>query len=82
MAVGRDDDNAIVFRFILISPDDEPYEPPAFSTASAHWSVGDEIVPGHSGHARILDVDTDVHQHVRALGFTGVFTVEPVRRAS
>jgi len=82
VAVGRDDDNAIVFRFILISPDDEPYEPPAFSTASAHWSVGDEIVPGHSGHARILDVDTDVHQHVRALGFTGVFTVEPVRRAS
>ena len=58
-AAGRDDDEAIVFRFILISPDDEPYEPPTFLTASAHWSVGDEIVPGHSGHARILDVDTE-----------------------
>jgi hypothetical protein len=71
-----------VFRFILISPDDEPYEPPTFLTATAQWSVGDEIAPGHSGNARILDVDTDMHQHVRALGFTGVFTVEPVRRAS
>ena len=71
-----------MFRFILISRDDEPYEPPSFLTDSAHWSVGDEIAPGHGGNARILDVDTEIHQHVRALGFTGVFTVEPVRRAA
>ena len=71
-----------MFRFILISPDDEPYEPPTFLTSSADWSVGDEIAPGHGDNARILDVDTEIHQHVRALGFTGVFTVEPVRRAA
>jgi hypothetical protein len=67
-----------VFRFILISPNDQPYEPPSFVTESADWSPGDEIVPGHGGIARILDVDTSLHQHLRALGFTGVFTVEPV----
>jgi hypothetical protein len=70
-----------VFRFILISPIDEPYDPPAFVTADADWSVGDEIEPGHGGGARILDVDTEIHEHVRALGFRGVLTVESVRRA-
>ena len=69
-----------MFRYILISPDDDPYEPPAFLTASADWSVGDEIDPGHGGSARILDVDTEIHQHLRALGFRGVITVEPLRR--
>jgi hypothetical protein len=68
-----------VFRYILISPDDQPYEPPAFLTAEHQWSIGDEIEPGNGANARILDVDTDVHQHLRALGFSGVFTVEPVR---
>ena len=67
-----------MFRFILISSDDQPYEPPSFVTDDAHWAAGDEIVPGHGGIARILDVDTDIHQHLRALGFNGVFTVEPV----
>ncbi len=66
-----------MFRFILISPDDQPYEPPSFVTPSDDWSAGDEIVPGNGGIARILDVDTDIHQHLRALGFCGVFTVEP-----
>ena len=68
-----------MFRFILISPDDQPYEPPAFLTPTADWSVGDEIDPGDGAHARILDVNMDIHQHLRALGFRGVFTVEPVR---
>jgi len=67
-----------MFRYILISRDDQPYEPPSFATSDAQWSVGDEIVPGHGGIARILDVNTDIHQHLRALGFNGVFTVEPV----
>ena len=66
-----------MFRFILISPDNQPFEPPSFLTPSADWSTGDEIVPGHGAIARILDVDTDIHQHLRALGFSGVFTVEP-----
>jgi hypothetical protein len=67
-----------VFRYILISPDDQPYEPPSFVTDDAQWAAGDEIVPGHGNIARIIDVDTDIHQHLRALGFSGVFTVEPI----
>jgi hypothetical protein len=67
-----------VFRYILICPDDQPYEPPSFATTDPEWSVGDEFVPGHGGIARILDVNTEIHQHLRALGFNGVFTVEPV----
>ncbi len=65
-----------MFRFILISPDDQPYEPPSFVTASDDWSAGDEIVPASGPIARIVSVDTEIHQHVRALGFRGVFTVE------
>jgi hypothetical protein len=72
------DDDEDMFRFILISPDDQPYEPPSYVSASDDWSAGDEIVPGNGGIARILDVDTEIHQHLRALGFRGVFTVEPV----
>ena len=66
-----------MFRFILVTPNDEPYEPPTFFAGTADWSVGDEILPSHGGNARILDVETDLHQHVRALGFAGVLTVEP-----
>ena len=67
-----------MFRFILISADDQPYEPPSYVTESEDWSAGDEIVPNNGGIARILDVDTEIHQHLRALGFSGVLTVEPV----
>ena len=69
-----------MFRFILISPNDQPYEPPTFLTPTDDWCAGDEIDARHGACARILDVDTDIHQHLRALGFSGVFTVEPVPR--
>jgi hypothetical protein len=67
-----------MYRFVLLQTDDEPYDPPCFVTPDGDHEIGAEIRLGDGGAARILETNTAIPTHLRALGFSGVFRVEPV----
>jgi hypothetical protein len=62
------------FRFLLVHPDGEPADPPAFLTAIPSWKPGDEF-PGGSAlrKFRIVAIDEPPSDE-----FSGLFTVETV----
>jgi uncharacterized Zn finger protein len=65
----------MAFRFALITPDNEPYDPAVFLCAEPQWSVGDVVVLGRDRRFRILDVQppsTDAAME----DITAVWTVE------
>jgi hypothetical protein len=67
-----------MYRFVLLLPDDTPYDPPCLVTNVVDQDVGDEIRLQNGERARVLEADTAISTHLRALGFNGVLTVEPV----
>jgi hypothetical protein len=66
-----------VFRYVLMLPDDEPYDPAVFLTAVPNWSVGELITLGAGEQLRVLAIETEIADELLVQGFNGVFTVEP-----
>jgi hypothetical protein len=66
-----------VFRYVLMLPDDEPYDPAVFLTAVPNWSVGELITLGAGEQLRVLAIETEIADELLVRGFNGVFTVEP-----
>ncbi len=69
-------DDVLVFRYLLVLPDDEPNDPASFVTAVPNWSVGETITLGEGEQLRILGIEAEIALLVDR-GFDGVFTVEP-----
>jgi hypothetical protein len=69
---------AFVFRYILLLPDHQSNDPPCLVTPVPDPPVGGEIELANGTRALVLERDTAVHSHMRALGFSGVLTVEPI----
>ena len=67
-----------MFRYVLLLADQQPNDPPCLVTPVPDPPVGGEIELANGTRARVLDRNTTVHSHMRALGFNGVLTVEPV----
>ena len=67
-----------MFRYILLLSDQQPNDPPCLVTPVPSPRVGSEVELADGSRARVLDTNTTVHSHMRALGFSGVLTVEPV----
>ena len=67
-----------MYRFVLLLPDDTPYDPPCLVTTIPEQDVGDEIRLQNGDRARVLESDTAISTHLRALGFNGILTVEPI----
>jgi hypothetical protein len=67
-----------MYRFVLLLPDDSPYDPPCLVTNVSDQDVGAEIELQNGDRARVLETDRAISTHLRALGFSGVLTVEPV----
>ena len=67
-----------MYRFVLLLPDDTPYDPPCLVTNDGDQNVGAEIELQNGDRARVLESDTSISTHLRALGFSGVLIVEPV----
>ena len=67
-----------MFRFVLMLPDKRPNDPPCLVTPVADHVVGAEIGLQNGARARVLETDTAIPTHLRALGFSGVLTVQPL----
>jgi hypothetical protein len=67
-----------MFRYVLLLADQQPNDPPCLVTPVPNPPVGAEIELANGTRARVLERDTAIHSHMRALGFNGVLTVEPV----
>jgi len=67
-----------MYRFVLLLPDDTPYDPPCLVTNVSDQNVGAEIELQNGDRVSVLGADTAISTHLRALGFNGVLTVEPV----
>ena len=67
-----------MYRFVLLLSNDEPYDPPCFVTPVSEHRVGAQIRLKNGRNVRIAATHTATEPHMRALGFSGVFTVEPV----
>jgi hypothetical protein len=67
-----------MFRFVLLLPDETPCDPPCLVTTANHLDVGAEISLVGGTRVRVVESDDAAHTHLRALGFSGVLTVEPL----
>jgi hypothetical protein len=67
----------MAFRFMLVTPGNEPYDPAAFLCAEPNWTVGNVVVLGRDRRFRILDVQPPPTE-AAVEDFTAVWTVEPV----
>ena len=46
----------MAFRFALVTPDNEPYDPAVFLCGAPQWGAGGVVVLGRDRRFRILDV--------------------------
>ena len=67
-----------MFRFILLLPDQQANDPPCLVTTVAEHAVGTEVELQTGDKVLVLETDTAISTHLRALGFSGILTVRPV----
>lgn len=68
---------APIYRFLLMLPNGEAADPPAFLTEQPDWKPGDVFVAANERAFRILDTDAEVEAAGMVL-FNAIWTVEPL----
>ena len=67
-----------MFRYLLLLPDGEPYDPAVFVTTIPNSSLGLLITLRNGAKLRVVAIADQIAYPLVDLGFSGVFTVEPV----
>ena len=71
---------APVYRFLLMLPDGEAADPPAFLTEQSDWQPGDFFVAVNGRPFRIVDTNAEVEVAGMVL-FDAIWTVEPLEES-
>jgi hypothetical protein len=66
-----------VYRFLLMLPNGEATDPPAFLTEQPDWKPGDVFIAASGRSFRILDTDAEIEVAGMVL-FDAIWTVEPL----
>jgi hypothetical protein len=68
------------FKYLLVTPDEEPTDPAAFVTAVPNWSEGEVITLGSGKQLRVVATQPTSPRRLIERGFNGMLIVEPLSR--